>query len=560
MKIDTEKLLDEADMLIGLCMYDQAIAKYNYILEHESDCDDALLMRGAIKGETGQIDDAIQDIEKSISINDTNDSAFLSLAYLNKRKKNDKKALTLCRRSIELNNNNDEAIKLLVQLCISLGNVMLASSQYDKAESYFRSALEYRINDAAILYRLVLVLRGKGKIEESIELAERVIDIDPGHIRAKTHVASSYELLGEMEKGTPLITDLLRECPDHPMVNIVFAHYALRNNKQEEGIAALTNLLRRNDIQEYDLITAIMFLGKLYDSLEKFDTAFKYYKQANNILYKDYDPLSFKGHVSALINYFSKEKYLSIPESENTSDELVFIVGMPRSGTSLIEQIISTHSSVFGAGELTHVNNLVDSIQSEIGLVNSYPVCLDEVDMKSMNKLADRLHSDIRKENAESLKISDKLPHNFLHIGLIHKLFPNAKIINCVRDARDTCLSCYFQYFAGYHPYANNLRALGVHYLDYERLMNHWTNELKIPILTVNYQDVVLDTENEVKRIIKFLDLPWEDECLEFHKHKRTVATASYNQVNKKIYSGSMGRWKNYKENITELLDVLEGN
>ena len=231
---------------------------------------------------------------------------------------------------------------------------------------------------------------------------------------------------------------------------------------------------------------------------------------------------------------------------------------MPRSGTSLIEQIISTHTNVFGAGELTYINKLVDSLQVEIDIDNAYPVCLDEVDTNIMDKLAENLISNVREGRPDSMKITDKLPHNFLHIGLIHNLLPNSKIIYCARDSRDTCLSCFFQYFAGYHPYANNLRSLGMHYLDYERLMNHWTNELNIPILTVSYEDVVLDTRAEIKRIINFLGLQWEEECMSFYKNKRTVATASYNQVNKSIYSDSVERWKNYESHLEPLLTALE--
>lgn len=556
MTIDVEKILDEADLLISSFKYDQAITKYNYILQHVSDCDDALLMRGALRGEIGQVDQAITDVEDSIKINNTNDSAFVTLACLYERKNNKVKALEYSQNAISLNKTNDDAIKLTVRLGTKLGNDMLALGQFDKAEAFFRTVLSCRRNDVGVLFRLVLVLRGKGKIKDSIKLAEKIVDIDPDHVRAKTHIASSYELLGDIDKGTPLIEELLRDYPNHPLVAIVYAHYALRKNKQEEGISTLKNILS-NKMQEYDQVSAIMFLGKLYDSLEEYDTAFECYKQANDILDKNYDPLSFSNHVSSLINYFTKEKYASIAKSENTSDELIFIVGMPRSGTSLIEQIISTHTSVFGAGELTYVNVLVDDIQSEIGLVNNYPTCLDEVDTEIMNKLADKLCSDIRKENNESIKISDKLPHNFLHIALIHKLFPNAKIINCSRDSRDTCLSCYFQYFAGHHPYTNNLRALGMHYHDYERLMNHWTNELDIPILSVSYEDVVSDTRQQIERLIDFLGLQWEEGCMEFYKQKRAVATSSYNQVNKNIYSDSVARWKNYEQHLKPLIDIL---
>ena len=230
---------------------------------------------------------------------------------------------------------------------------------------------------------------------------------------------------------------------------------------------------------------------------------------------------------------------------------------MPRSGTSLVEQILSTHSSIFGAGELTYVNNMIERMNAGRQQGALYPLCLDSIDAGMMDDLASRLLSDIRTENSDILKICDKLPHNFLHIGLIHKLLPNAKFINCVRDARDTCLSCYFQYFAGYHPYANNLKSLGMHYLEYQRLMDHWIHALSIPVHNVIYEDLVSDIEGEAKRMIDYIGLKWEPECLEFYKNKRTVATASYNQVNKNIYTNSIGRWKNYESHMEPLLNVL---
>ena len=557
MNIDTEKLLDEADLLVATSMYDQAISKYNYILENAGNNDEALLMRGALLGEMGQIDNAISDVEKSIKLNNANDSAFATLAYLHAKKNNFDKAIELCRSSISINKNNHNAINLQVQLCTKLGNEMLSGSQLEKAESYFNLALECQNNNAGLLYKLVLVARGRGEIERSIKLAEKVLGIDPNHIRAKAHIASSYELLGDADKGDQLIEALFHEYPNHPLVNIIFAQYAIRTKKQEEGIYALEKMIARHDIQNEDMVSAKMFLGKLYDSVGQYDTAFKYFSQANESLGDNYDPVTYQNYISTLINYFSKEKYASIQSSNNKSNELIFIMGVPRSGTSLVEQIISSHSNVFGAGELTHVNNMVESIQREMDSMHAYPECMDDATIDNMNALADKLISNIRGNEVHSTRISDKLPHNFHHIGLIHKLLPNAKFINCVRDAKDTCLSCYFQYFTGYHPYASNLRALGIHYLEYERLMNHWINELGIPVLTVSYENVVSDTKTEVRRILDFLELDWQEQCMEFYKQKRKVATASYDQVNKKIYSSSVNKWKNYREYISELLETL---
>ncbi len=556
MSIDINKLLDEADSLISIFMYDQAISIYRKILDYKPDCADALLMRGALLGEMGKLDQAVIDIEKSIQSDKTNGSAFLTLAYLYEKLGKNKEAIEASSNAIALD-STPEAIKLYVRLCKKLGNQLLEKSQLNEAENYFKLALEHK-NDADILYRLSLVKRNKGHIESSIKLAQEAVSLSPNHIRAKAHIASSYELLGDYEKGNKLIEKLNQEHPEHPMVSIIYAQYTLRSKNQLKGISALKNMLNRTDIQTHDRVSAQMFLGKLYDSIKDYDTAFYYFKQANDSLDKNYNPLDYKNYISALINYFSQDKYASIPSSQNTSDELIFIVGMPRSGTSLIEQIISSHSDVFGAGELFHVDDIANLIQTEINSTQDYPVCLNNINTTDINRLADKLLSKIKSENPGSIKVSDKMPFNFHHIGLIHKLLPSAKIINCTRDARDTCISCYFQYFTGYHPYSSNLRSLGIHYCEYERLMNHWINELNIPILNISYESLVKDTRNEIAKTLDFLGLEWQEECIEFYRQKRKVATASYDQVNKKMYSSSIGRWRNYNEYITDLLNALK--
>jgi len=560
MTIDIENLLDEAYLLKSSSMYEPAIIKYSYILEIVADCDEALLMRGISLGKIGRVDEAITDIEKAILINDKDDVSFSMLAYLYVKKGDDSKAIRLCEQSLSLNSSNADAGRLIVNLCRKHGDLMLKDSLFDRAEGYYQRALKYHKNNASLLYQLVLVARSKGKIRESISLAEQVIEHNPDHVRAKAYIASSYELLGELDKGNQLIEDLIEEYPDHPLVIIVYAQYALRNKKREKGIEILLGSVNRQDIQKDDMVSIKMLLGSLYDSVKQYPLAFKYFKQANDLLYENYDTDTYKDYISGLIEYFSKDKYHAICSSDNLTEELIFIVGMPRSGTSLIEQVISSHSKVFGAGELTHVYHLVDTMQTD-EFSDVYPECLDQANVPVMNSLAEKLFNKISAESSnvgDGVKIIDKMPHNFHHIALLHKLFPNAKFINCVRDARDTCLSCYFQSFAGYHPYANDLNALAVHYRQYERLMRHWSDELQIPILTVSYKNIVSDMRNEVGIILEYLGLDWEERCMEYYKRKRTAATASYNQVNKKIYTSSIDRWKNYEPYIGSLLSALQ--
>ncbi|MFK5950014.1 MAG: sulfotransferase, partial [Methylococcales bacterium] len=527
MNIDINKILDEADSLIATFQYEKAIISYNHILQNVNDCADALLMRGALLGEMGRIDEAISDIEKSIVFDKKNGSSYLTLAYLYDRKQNEIKVLELCRISINLSNNND-AIKLFLQTSIKLGNEALELSFFDEAEAYFTSALEVAGNNAGILYKLVLVLRGKGDVLESIEMAKKVVSADPSHIRAKAHIASSYEITGDIEKGYELIKKIKYEHPEHPLVNIVYAQYALRNNNFQEGILALEMLLNNKKLSQYDRISAEMLLADLYDKDKSFEKAFVYYKQANDSQNNDYDSSSYKNYITYLIDYFSVEQYRSLPVSNISSKEMIFIVGMPRSGTSLIEQIISSHSSVFGAGELPNVNILVNSLKQQ-NFTNEFPFCLNEIDVNLMSDLANKLLVSIKARSDRSLKIVDKMPNNFHYIAFLSKLLPNAKFINCVRDPRDTCLSIYFKNFTGHHPYASDFHNLAVHYLEYERLMSHWVDGLGIPVYTVKYENVVTDTKGEVEKLLKFLDLNWEDSCMSFYNKKRISATASYN-------------------------------
>ena len=552
-------LKDRAFSLLDYGDKSGAQSIFEQVCEQDSHDSEARMMLGVIQAEAGDINAAEKHLMLALELDPEYADSYFYLANIQQSRGQLTVALASVERAVELDPDFLDAQKLLVQLCKKQGDEMLEKSLFDKAEFYFMTALKHKDNDVSLLYKLALVARSKGKIKESVKFSERVINIDPNHIRAKAFIASSYELLGDVDKGNQIIEDLIVDYPNHPLVNIVYSQYALRNKKQGEGIAVLTKMIDRDNVQKQDLVSAIMLLGSLHDSIKEYDLAFKYYKQANDLQDENYNPSSYQDYISGLIKYFSKEKYLSIPSSVNSNDELIFIVGMPRSWTSLIEQIISSHSNVFGAGELTHVYHLVETIQ-ENEFANAYPECLDGADTDIMNNLANKLLAKIKAEDKEgtvSVKIIDKMPHNFHHIGFIHKLFPNAKFINCVRDARDTCLSCYFQSFAGYHPYACDLHALGVHYHEYERLMGYWENELEIPVLTVSYENVVLNTRKEVERILSYLELNWEEKCMEFYKRKRTASTASYNQVNKKIYSGSVGRWKNYEKHIEPLVSVL---
>ena len=232
---------------------------------------------------------------------------------------------------------------------------------------------------------------------------------------------------------------------------------------------------------------------------------------------------------------------------------------MPRSGTSLLEQILASHPSVHAAGELQDITDIVSSLPSRLGSTLAYPACLENVTQGAVDDIA---RSYLKKIETLSPKnttvVTDKMPDNFRHLGLIQLLFPKARVIHCVRDPLDTCLSCYFQNFSGEHDYSYNLQNMGIYYRLYERLMRHWKQVLDLKILDVSYEELVTATEETTRSILDFCGLPWDARCLESHKIRRAVVTSSYDQATRPIYHESLRRWEHYRPYLEPLCKVLQ--
>lgn len=219
---------------------------------------------------------------------------------------------------------------------------------------------------------------------------------------------------------------------------------------------------------------------------------------------------------------------------------------MPRSGTTLVEQILASHPEVFGAGELTDMQDLLRQLTETSATSLPYPECLTLIDGTVVARLADDYLARLRELSPDAPRVTDKLPSNFWHLGIIAVLFPHARIIHCMRDPMDVCLSCYFQDFDGYQPFAYDLTDLGQYYTQYERVMAHWREVLPVPILDVRYEELIADTEYVARGMIAYCDLNWDEACLAFHETDRPVLTSSQWQVRLPAYTSSIGRWKHY--------------
>jgi len=295
-------------------------------------------------------------------------------------------------------------------------------------------------------------------------------------------------------------------------------------------------------------------MGKYHDDVGQFTHAFENYRDANELLKpiaKDYDRAARTAFVDQLIRLHSREKVAAAEGGGSESMKPVFVVGMVRSGTSLTEQIIASHPMAQGAGELDYWASVVHERRAAI-LQGQY--ALDEPAKK---QLADGYLRTLEKVSSTALRVADKAPLNSDYVGIIHSIFPNARIIYMQRDPIDTCLSCYFQNLPLAHSFALDLSDLAHYYGEHGRLMNHWRNVLpQGSILEVPYEELVADQEAWTRRILDFIGLEWDTRCLDFQSTERSIATASSWQVRQKIFKSSVRRWRNYEKFIDPLLGL----
>jgi hypothetical protein len=287
-------------------------------------------------------------------------------------------------------------------------------------------------------------------------------------------------------------------------------------------------------------------LGDLYERAKDHDKAFTYHQESNRLKENRFDPAAHADRISRTIAICDRTLLGSGPHAINASELPVFIVGMPRSGTSLVEQILASHPQVHGAGELGDIMQIASGLGARIHPGARYPDCLREVSPALLDDIASRYLEKLGGMDASARRVTDKMPHNYLHLALIQMLFPKARVIHTARNPLDTCVSIYFQEFSSEHAYAYDLDHLAAYYHQYERLMQHWEQTIDLPMLKVKYEDLVEDQEAWSRRMIDFLGLEWDDQCLKFFENKRHVATPSYDQVRQPLYARSVERWRRY--------------
>jgi hypothetical protein len=322
-------------------------------------------------------------------------------------------------------------------------------------------------------------------------------------------------------------------------------------------IARLTDALDGGRLAEMDQVTAGFALGHLLDRDARYDEALARYAAANELFRRTqaeagrrFDRTALTSQVDALIAGGTRIRLHEAASGGCPSDLPVFIVGMPRSGTSLVEQIVASHPKVYGAGELRDIGR----IGADLGLTGPMLPGMNAWDATRARALAQAHLARLQQLGGGAVRVTDKLPDNVFALGLVAAMFPGARIILCQRDPRDVCLSAFFTLFSQGNLFSYDLADCVFRWRETDRLMSHWSQELPLAIHSVQYEMLIEHFVPESQRLIQFLGLDWDPACLAFHETKRPVLTASTWQVRQPLYGGSVGRWRHYAAAFRDLL------
>ena len=479
-------------------------------------------------------------------------------------------------------------------VCLNnLGNVLRELGRVRESASAYGQALIHRPGYPSALYNLAGAFALLGECSKAIGAYRELLLLTPGDAEAWNALGLSLLDAGDLAGSRKALEEARRLKPnDADILNGLGVVHQFEGNfdtagrlylasiESDPGFArAYGNLVRSrrmtaDDIVFVEPIEKIAYdesrddesrliarhaLGKVYDDLAEYDKAFENYAIGNALKHRmvDFNAAEHNALVERILAEYDEAFFRAHAGEGNPSTRPVFVIGMIRSGTSLVEQILASHSRVYGAGELLRISGLVTNLPAELGTAVEYPECIRYLNENVIRGAANGYLEYVANRNDQALRVIDKLPTNFLYLGFIATLFPNARVIHCRRGVLDVCLSIYFQHFAKGHLYAYSFDDIAAYYAEYERLMRHWRSVLSIEILDVQYEQLLDDLECESRRMLNYCELDWEDACFSFHRSHRPVRTASSWQVRQPLYQTAKARWKKFDRHLNGLKKAL---
>jgi len=531
----------------------EAVASYQRALSLEADNIDALYNLGVIFNGQGKLDEAMASYRRALSLKDDFAEAHNNLGIVLQTQGKRDEAVASFRRALALKPDYVEA-------CYNLGVLFSSQGKLNEAAASFRRALTSKPDYAEAHFHLGGVLQAQGKDDEAITSFSQAIALKPDYVEAYINTGIIFSESGKMDKAVVAFRKALSFNPDS-----VKAYKGLSAivdfAENDDFIQAMENLYNKKEaLSVQDRILLGGLLGKAFEDLRNYDKSFKFILESNHLqrgLYK-YSTQDDQMFFERIKKTFSPDFFAAHHRSGNRDRTPVFILGMPRSGTSLVEQILASHPTVFGAGELRVLTNLTTDVCT-VGTTAQFPECILDLGMDAFEGMGANYIEKIREYSNDAEYITDKMPHNFLYVGLIKAILPNAKVIHCVRNPMDNCFSIFKKIFEKRHDYAHDLVELGQYYNLYRDLMSYWEEVIPGFMYTLSYEEMVSDQQNQTKNLLDFCGLPWDEACLTFYKTERKVSTASLAQVRKPIYNDSVERWKRNEGQLEPLKKALYG-
>lgn len=476
----------------------------------------------------------------------------------------------------------------------NLGVTYQDMGRYSKAEKCYRAAIKIEPRWPEAHFKLGEVFNQVNLDKAALESFQQAYRLLPDSEKYAVACANQLELTGNTEAGLKLLQDALSRQPESVQLLVALGNLLHIHGQLDEAESVFHRALslkqdfalafsryariRKFTADDIDLIRSIetapvdpclpvqeqaelhYALGKVHDDCGNYDQAFSHYSHANDLQSRlvSHDRALHESTCDKIISVFGPRVFQELSFLGTHQDRPVFIVGMPRSGTTLTEQIIASHPMVAGGGELKYFSSVCGNLRAMFHISEPWPNGIRLLKKTDADKIINHYLDLLDRKSSTARLVTDKYPSNFLYLGLIRLLFPNAAVIHCRRDPLDVCLSIFFQHFNERLSYACNLLDIGHTYLQYAKLMAHWRKVLPGPYLEIHYEDLVSDQECWSRELIKFIGLEWDEACLSYYQTERDVKTASVWQVRQPIYRKSMHRWKNYEKYLGPLMQLFK--
>ena len=548
----SEAFSNLGNALRAIKAYDAALAAYERSLSLQPDFVDGLNNLGTTLRDLGRWEEAEAAYRRALALSPDNPNVLSNLALALKEREDFEGAAELLSKALEADPDNVQSLTYLALVKLDLKQVLTA-------EDLARRALALAPDDPRALNALGLARYEQQDSGAALGLFQRAIALSPDLADAHNNLGNVWKEQGRLAEAREAYERAIALDPGETAYSLNLSD-AKTYADGDSHLAAMRASMEAGDgLSRTGRMRLSFALAKAYDDLGRYDEAFACLEEGGRLKRQanGYDEAATLGAFDRIRTTFDTR--LMARKSAVRSALPVFIIGMPRSGTTLVEQILASHPAVYGGGELGDVDRLVGELPGAVGQSRfQYPEDATFLTTADLEKLGKAYADGQRARAGRAERATDKMPANFLFLGLIHMALPNARVIHVMRDPRDTCLSCYSKLFSMEQGFSYDLAELGRYYRKYTELMAHWRAVLPPGVmLEVRYEDVIADLEGSARAMVTHCGLEWDDACLRFHETARPIRTASASQVHRPIYQGAKGRWRNYESHLAPLSAAL---